>query len=99
MFQRLWREACPDIRNTHREFPQKTKAKDVARLHLESSQLIRERIEPKVSYCRISFHYIMMFLVIAYCFDIDHIVNESSASQKNRITQRTARGTFQSGCT
>jgi hypothetical protein len=31
MFQRLWREACPDIRNTHRELPQNTKAKDVAR--------------------------------------------------------------------
>src|ERR1017187_133809 len=98
MFQRLGREVCPDIRNTQCEFPQGTKAKDPARLHLESSQLTRERIEPKVSCCRISFPYIIMFLSISYCFDIDHIVNESSASQKNRITHRTARGPFQSGC-
>ena len=65
---------------------------DVACYHPESSQLARERIAPKVSCCRIAFRYIMMFLSIAYCFDMDHIVNESSASQKNRISHRSARG-------
>src|ERR1019366_5423694 len=86
MFQRLGREACPDIRNTHREFPQKTRAKDAARLHLESSQLTRERIEPKVSCCGVSLHYDVSFYFVVlryrpHCKRIIGFAKEQNHSQ------------------